>query len=140
MAEPTDEQLRDYAAKLPQIYKDILTAFPEINPERQVGEFLVGDSILMHVVEKSESYDVAYRIFDLQRAVAKLGLQDFLFFYDYKRGERPLASALMENFIDLGELRIMPTTLGERLIEILSQTKAIPSTVPELPTLSWSSR
>ena len=35
MAEPTDEQLREYAAKLPDLYREIFEAFYRLEPKRR---------------------------------------------------------------------------------------------------------
>ena len=34
---PTDKEMQEYAASLPDIYRDILAAFPEIEPALWVG-------------------------------------------------------------------------------------------------------
>src|SRR5439155_25538757 len=34
---PTDQQLRTYAQSLPKIYREILAAFPRIEPNRKTG-------------------------------------------------------------------------------------------------------
>ena len=117
MAEPTDEQLRDYAAKLPQIYRDLLAAFPKIDPDRRSG-----DPAKVFDIEEllvSESKDV--RMSDVQDAIYQLVSQKFL------RG------------IGGGLYYCVPTVLGERLITLITKHVPRPASIPALPEPSWAS-
>ena len=117
MAEPTDDQLREYAAKLPQIYKDLLAAFPKVDPDRRSG-----DPVKVFEIEEllvNEASDV--RIQDFQKAINQLVSQKFL---------RDIGGSL--NYC-------APTVLGERLITLITNHVPRPASIPELPEPSWAS-
>jgi len=114
MAEPTDEQLRDYTAKMPKIYKDILLAFPGFDSKRR--EF---DSLeTQHIMEVLTDPDQDIRRVDVNTAITQLSERGFLSPEFY---------------------RIVPTRLGERAIKLLSGTTARPAMIPSLPEPSWAS-
>ena len=116
MAEPTDEQLREYAAKLPQIYKDILAAFQRVSPNRWHGDALRIEAI-RDGLPGSE--------FDTQRpslraiAVAIDNMQD--------------AEILDDN----GFTAYFPTDVGERLIAALTGRESPKPLIPPLPVPTW---
>ena len=116
MPEPTDEQLRDYAAKLPQIYKDILAAFPVADPQRRRGDAL-----------------------QLERILGGLPSSEF----DTGRPPRRDVEDAIENLRDAeilndnGFTGFYPTDLGERLIGVLTGHPAPVVVVPPLPALTW---
>lgn len=116
MAEPTDVQLRDYAAKLPQIYKDLLAAIPKIDSNRRSGDPVKVFDIEVMLV--SEAKDV--RIHDVPDAINQLISQKFL------RGVG-------------GYNYCAPTVLGERLITLITNHVPRPASIPALPEPSWVS-
>ena len=116
MAEPTDDQLREYAAKLPQIYKDLLAAFPKVDPDRRSGDPVA----IFKLEEQLESDDRDVRLEDVQSAFKKLVLQRFI---------RSIG----------GTTYCAPTPIGERLISVITNHVPRPATIPELPQPSWAS-
>lgn len=111
---PTDEQLREYAEKLPQIYRDVLATFPAINPERKAGYGLTVETVLDHLIDSDRGYDTA----DVQDALAKLEERGFLTLH------RKMAW-------------YAPTQLGERLVTVLTGHTPRSSGAPPLPVPTW---
>lgn len=116
MAEPTDEQLRDYVAKLPQIYKDLLAAFPKFHPNRRSGDPVLRGKLEDSLI--SEDRDVRFE--DVQAALDQLISQKFI-----RNTNTPRY--------------VTPTLLGERLISVITKHVPRPATIPELPQPSWAS-
>lgn len=116
MAEPTDEQLREYAAKLPQIYRDILKAFQAATPNRWHG-----DSLRVEVIRD--------------------GLPGSEF--DPRRPSLREIDVAIENMCDAailddtGFAAYFPTDLGERLIAALTGRESPKAVVPPLPVPTW---
>lgn len=111
---PTDEQLREYAEQLPQIYRDVLAAFPGVNPDRKSGYGLTVETILDHLIDSDCGHDTA----DVQDALRKLEERGFL------TANRPMAW-------------YSPTTLGERLVTVVTGHTPRPSGAPPLPVPTW---
>ena len=116
MAEPTDEQLREYAAKLPPIYRDILAAFQNANPHRWHGDALRIEAI-------------------------RDGLPGSEF--DSQRPSLRAIDVAIENMRDAGIIddneftSYFPTDLGERLIAALTGRESPKAVVPPLPVPTW---
>ena len=114
MAEPTDEQLREYAAKLPQLYREILEAFPKAYPARRQHDSLTWESLLS------------------QLDVSEFGNAEIL------EGIELLVGS---GFLELSELRsirlVRPSVLGERLIEVLTGKITPKRGAPPLPVPTW---
>ena len=116
MAEPTDEQLAEYAAKLPQIYKDILAAFQVATPNRWHGDALRVEAI-------------------------RGGLPGSEF--DPRRPSLRVIEVAIENMCDAGILddneftAYFPTDLGERLVAALTGHESPKAVVPPLPVPTW---
>lgn len=135
MAEPTDDQLREYAVKLPQIYKDILCAFPKFAPDRIRFEPLLESTLIGEVLDADESHRTSL----IEEALKTLTFQNLLStnqdypgygggYGDGGGGGRPAPQPI----------RYWPTETGERLIEILSGHKAKKVSLPALPKPTWS--
>jgi hypothetical protein len=130
MAEPTDEQLKQYAEKLPKIYKYILEAFAKASEERRAGEPLPFSVIRQWVMLK-DSY---YRTGEVHEAILKLKDRGLL--KDYIDPEQPYEIPDDAETSWLEDLA--PTDLGERLITALTGFDPKRSIVPELPELVWN--
>ena len=115
MPDPTDDQLRDYAAQIPQIYKDLLAAIPAIDQNRRTGDPVPRLQLEDRLVD--EGRDI--RIADVQTAMDELMLQKFIRFVS-------------------GSNYVVPTPIGERLITILTNHQPRPETIPKLPQPSWA--
>ena len=127
MAEPTDVQLRDYVAKLPQIYKDILCAFPKVNSRRRREEAVAESSLIGTVMDDHENY--------LADEVGE-ALHNF--------AESKMLTIETKQYLTPGgggthSYRIIkPTPLGERLIKAQTGVAPLVKYVPKLPIHSWS--
>jgi len=116
MAEPTDEQLREYAAKLPPIYRDILAAFPKADPARRQGD-AVGLERLQQALPGEEFATTRPSLRDFNEAVGNLCFEEMLEKTDFAG--------------------VYPTELGERLIAEITGRKAPVKVVPALPAPTW---
>lgn len=141
--EPTDEQLRAYADKLPAIYRDVLAAFPGESSNRRAGDGLYLSSIASRF---QEIMPADYRPRDLARAMAQLEGRGFI--------TRASADGTPPNpFITTAELVqdylaravgdsghdpfVAPTPLGERLITVLTGHQPVERDIPPLPEPTW---
>ena len=121
MAEPTDEQLKAYADKLPEVFRATLDAFVEHNrnghPLRRRG----GAMLTMETLDErmAERFPL-YRIGDTEAALIRLA-------------DKGLVSEILEPII-----HYKPTALGERLISAITGGEHVPEDVPELPDLVWA--
>ncbi len=116
MAEPTDEQLREYALKLPQIYRDVLEAFPKVDPGRRRGDAALIDRNAFYKFQL-KSVESPLREWDIRHAI----------------------NALCDaGILDTNEFSsLFPTEVGERLITLLTGHEAKVYTIPELPAPTW---
>jgi hypothetical protein len=114
MPTPTDEQLREYAAKLPAIYRDILRAFPAVAPDRRDGDGLSGPTFEDYVTELG----AGHRLGDVMDGLRRLVDNGFL---EYT----PVAAFYS------------PTPLGERLVAAVTGHKPAPRGIPDLPVPTW---
>ncbi len=105
----TDEQLRQYAESLPAIYQEILAAFPRIEPNRRQG------------------YGLAFQTLAADFASLEKGIS---------LGELIQACQKLEQHevVEINNsIFVHPTTLGERLIAIITGKQAPAVKVPSLP-------
>ncbi|MBI2806990.1 MAG: hypothetical protein HYX68_18570 [Planctomycetes bacterium] len=107
----SEKDLTQYAESLAPIYKEILAAFPRIEPTRKKG------------------YGLAYQTLaaDFEQARKK-----------FKFGEIILACKALEEqglVKTKNEIFVHPTPVGEKLITILTGNQAAELQVPELPPL-----
>jgi len=108
----TDEELRRYAEGLPEIYREILAAFPRLMPTRKAGYGLAYQSLDADF----EGRGLRYTMGELMLACEKLRERGFV---EIKHG-----------------FFVSPTDLGEQLISaVAGREPAVPLTVPDLPVL-----
>ena len=111
---PTDAEIESYAKSLPTIYRDILAAFPEIEPGRKVGYGLAFQTIAAHFANKGLNHGFD----EVQDACQVLADSGFL--------------RIRNGFF------AHPTDLGERLIAaVAGQPIPANARVPELPARTW---
>ncbi|MGA2065100.1 MAG: hypothetical protein ABSG86_09030 [Thermoguttaceae bacterium] len=115
---------KKYVEDLPDIYRDILTAFPEIEPARKAGEGL--------------AYQTLYG--RLQNWPEGEGLYDYVQAHrrrSWSLGEVVQACQNMERggaVVIKHDIFVHPTPLGEEMIAILTGKKAGQHNVPDFPT------
>ena len=90
---PTREQLEHYAEQLSPIYREIMAAFPRIEPTRKRGYGLAIQTISMRFSNEGKSFGIS----EIQRAVEKLREGGFV---EVKNG-----------------FFVHPTDIGEGLVE-----------------------
>jgi len=113
-ARPTEAELTSYAAQLPEIYRQILAAFPAIEPNRKAGDGLAFQTMAVHFANQS----VSYRFPDVRAACEQLAAGGFL---EIKNG-----------------MFAHPTELGEHLIAVVANKPRAPQrSVPPLPAPTW---
>lgn len=125
MAEPTDSELKDYADALPPIYRQILSAFPEINPDRRERDDVLESSLVNHLLQKQSDYDDE----DLEIALDRLNQSGFI-----EREEKKMIGLGGGNG-GYAFAQLKPTELGERLLRAVTGKSAKKRFVPPLPPL-----
>ena len=108
----TDTELREYAEKLPDIYREILAAFPRFMPTRKAGFGLAFQSLAADF----ENRQLKYTMGEIILACEKLRERGFV---EIKHG-----------------IFVCPTDDGEQLISaVTGQEPAAAVAVPDLPPL-----
>ncbi len=111
---PTDAEMSAYAKRLPPIYRDIMAAFPEIEPGRKAGYGLAFQTLAMHFANNRKGYSFG----EVQEACMRLADNEFV---EIKNG-----------------IFAHPTDLGEQLIAaVTARPLASSSGVPPLPARTW---
>lgn len=110
MATNLDEDLRNYADSLPAIYKEILSAFPRIEPHRQAGFGLAFQTLAADFKNEAKGFSLA-------EIIAATGQLE----------QHQLATIKHGVFVH-------PTEYGERLIAVLTGQEPQPVNVPPLPS------
>jgi hypothetical protein len=105
----TDEQLRAYAQSLPEIYREILAAFPRLEPNRKRGYGLAFQSLLADFESRGLEFDLG-QIIQACEQLQQHGLMEIKH-----------------------RIFVHPTETGERLVTALSDQEPSPSGVPALP-------
>ncbi len=108
---PTEEQLRAYAESVPEIYREILIAFPRIEPSRRQGYSLAFQTIAADF----ENRAILFGLAEIMQACQELE-------------EKGLVEIKNRIFVQ-------PTLLGERLIAALTGKQAPAIKVDPLPAL-----
>ena len=108
---PTDEQLRAYADSVPLIYREILAAFPRIEPSRRQGYGLAFQTLAADFENRGLTFSLG-EIIQAGQELERNGLVQI------KNG-----------------IFIHPTPLGERLIAFITGQQAPAVKVDPLPTL-----
>jgi hypothetical protein len=106
----TEEELRHYAESLPPIYREILGAFPRLEPSRKQGYGLAFQTLAVDFERRPKGFDLG----QIMEACQKLEQQGLV-----KIKNRIFAH---------------PTPLGERLIGIITGQQAQSVTVEKLPS------
>jgi hypothetical protein len=111
---PNIAEITAYAKSLPPIYRDIMAAFPEIEPGRKAGYGLAFQTIAIHFANTRRGHGFG-EVQDACRHLADNG------FIKVKNG-----------------IFAHPTELGEQLIAaVTGGSVASSSAVPELPARTW---
>lgn len=110
---PTDAELSEYAKKLPPIYRDILAAYPEVEPGRRPGGGLAFQTLTAHFANRRIEHGFA----DVQEACERLA----------EAGLIVIRNGIFAH----------PAELGERLIAVLTGKRASERRIPELPRPTW---
>lgn len=111
---PSADEMVAYANDLPPIYRDILAAFPTIEPHRQAGYGLAFPTLAMYFANRQRGHSLG----DVQVACRRLADNGFL---EIKN-----------------EVFAHPTDLGEQLIAIVAdRPRASNADVPQLPARTW---
>lgn len=111
---PSDSELQSYAGRLPQIYRDILGAFPEIEPGRSAGSGLALQTLAAHFANTHRGHDLGM----VRAACIRL----------VKNGILEMRNGIFAH----------PTDIGERLISIVANKPMAPQAeIPELPSRTW---
>ena len=111
---PSDAEITAYARSLPPIYRDILAAFPEIEPGRKAGYGLAFQTLAMHFANIRRGYSLG----EVQEACKRLAEAGFI---EIKNG-----------------IFAHPTDLGEQLIAaVTGGPRASSSSLPQLPARTW---
>lgn len=109
---PTPEQLRAYADQLPEIYRDVLKAFQESDPNRFFGDGLATGTLHAYL------HGGRHNKHELEIALGRLEEAEF-FRYDDLLGF------------------YFPTPLGEELLAVVSGRRPQVIAVPHLPKPTW---
>ena len=111
---PSDAEINAYAETLPAIYREILAAFPEIEPGRKAGYGRAFQTLAIHFANTRH----AYGLNEIQEACEQLAESGFL---EIKNG-----------------IFAHPTDLREQLIAAVAGTPRAPISRPPPPTvLTW---
>ncbi len=111
---PTVNEVAAYGKQLPQIYRDIMSAFPAIEPRRRAGYGLAFQTLTMHFINT----DRHWLLGDVQEACKRLSESGFI---EIRNG-----------------IFAHPTELGEQLIMALTGAQPVPTNaIPQLPAHSW---
>ncbi len=111
---PSDAEMAAYAKSLPLIYRDIMAAFPAVEPGRKAGYGLAFQTLAMHFANTKRGYGLE----EVQEAC------------------KPLADS---GFIEIkNEIFAHPTDLGEQLIAaVTDKPQASKLSLPRLPARTW---
>jgi hypothetical protein len=111
---PSAAEMTAYAKKLPPIYKDIMAAFPAVEPGRKAGYGLAFQTLAMHFANGKREWSLG----DVQEACKQLANSGFV---EIKNG-----------------IFVHPTDLGEELIAVVTDgPRAFTPAVPQLPVRTW---
>ena len=110
---PTDAELKQYADQLPPIYRNILAAFPEVEPRRHAGYGLAFQTLAMYFANRKLEHGFG-EVQEACRRLAALG------FFEIRNG-----------------IFAHPTDLGEQLIAAVSGKRTAGIGLPELPQPTW---
>ena len=128
MAEPTDEQLKQYADKLPWVYRTALEAFIQKYEDgtavRRAGTPVKYQRIRAAVIDLHPAIEDD----DMDSLLQQLVEKGFLI---------RIAQDVVSFFARPNQ-RYIPTPLGERLIQAVTGIEPVPEALPELPQPAWA--
>jgi hypothetical protein len=111
---PSEAEMKDYSRTLPPIYRDIMAAFPEIEPGRKAGYGLAFQTLAVHFANTHRGWGLE----EVREACMRLAENGF---FEIKNG-----------------IFAHPTDLGEQLIAVVSDSPvASHAHVPQLPARTW---
>jgi hypothetical protein len=111
---PSDAEMAAFAKALPPVYRDIMAAFPAIEPGRKAGYGLAFQTLTMHFANTRRGYALG----EVQEACKQLADRGFI---EIKHG-----------------IFAHPTDLGEQLIAaITGGARASHLVIPQLPLQTW---
>lgn len=111
---PSEAEMKEYAKKLPPIYRDIVAAFPRIEPGRKAGYGLALQTLAMHFANTGGGHGLE----EVREACLRLADSGFI---EIKNG-----------------IFAHPTDLGEQLIAAVTERpRASSLSVPNLPAFNW---
>ena len=130
MAEPTDEQLKQYAEKLPDVYRTALGAFIQVFDDgtavRRAGTQVAFSRITSEVLELHPALSEQ----DVKTVLDQLIKAHFI------KDVAPYKG--LEDFPTDQFRRCVPTPLGERLIAAVTGIEPVPELIPALPEPVWA--
>lgn len=138
--QPTPEQLKAYADQLPDLYKDILAAIQYAQPNRVVGQGVLGGTVRMFLLNKAAKFATTYEqaFAGNTRSHQFSAATDGLTEDDFRAAVENLIGAELLEPEDRPRFpRLLPTTLGERLIALLTGQETPRRQIPELPKPTW---
>jgi hypothetical protein len=111
---PSDTEMAAYANSIPAIYREIMAAFPAIEPRRKAGYGIAFQTLAMHFANTRRGYGLA----EVQEASKQLADNGFI---EIRNG-----------------IFAHPTDLGEQLIAVVTGgPRASSFAVPQLPARTW---
>ena len=111
---PTAEELKAYADRLPPIYREVLAAFQQADPNRMKGDPVAFGTLRSTLLNEAKEYTDP----ELELAIGKLVDMGFLDESDFPEW-------------------FTPTPIGDALIAIITGKPVRPVSIPELPTPTW---
>ena len=102
---------KEYLEQIPAIYRDVLIAFPRINPSRKKGDGLAISTIYANMQNENQSYSIG----EIREACKNLA-------------DNKVVEIRFLMFVH-------PTDLGEKLIERLTGHPAAEESVPPFPRI-----
>ena len=130
MAEPTDEQLKSYADKLPEVYRTALGAFLQRYEDGTAVRRAETPVKLSWIRSEVHEIHPAYHEPDVKALLNQLVQRNFLQECGSPTGIEKYA---MDQF-----RRYVPTALGERLIAAVTGVEPVPELIPALPEPVWT--
>jgi hypothetical protein len=148
--QPTDEQLKDYADKLPELYKDILAALQYAQPDRVAGQGVLDGTVRNFLKNKAEEVRRRSALGPMyispDRVGLLLGKSSYLFGTAILEVTDPAFDAAIDRLAEAGFLEfpddprlgsLIPTPLGERLIAAITGKTTPRQDIPDLPKPTW---
>ncbi len=130
MAEPTEEQLKAYAGKLPEVYRTALWAFIQTFDDGAAVRRAGTNVRLSWIESEVREAHPAYHSADVVKILDQLEQRGFVKNLGTQYGDAPV--------LHDAYCRYAPTVLGERLIAAVTGIEPVPESVPKLPEPVWA--